>query len=250
MKNSVELIPILDNNYVFLIKNSLVNSAIIVDPGEAPTVAYRLSKQNLKLSHILITHHHGDHIDGVSELRSEFNAQVYAPEKNKNEILNVEHYLKDGDQIEIDDFEIEFLELPGHTVGIGGYWFRKEKWLFSGDVIFGLGCGRLFEGTAQQMFESLQKIKSLPDETLIFCTHEYTATNLRFCKSLVNHPDLKNLIRLAELTAYEIQLDSVREKNKPSVPLSLISEKICNPFLLAENFQQIALLRQLRNSFR
>lgn len=237
----VELIPIFKDNYVFLIIDTDHNEAIIVDPGESETVTQALKQKNLNPAAILATHHHSDHIGGIDILKNNFQIPVYAPAKNQNQI-KADYYINDTDTIKIASFDFKVIALPGHTLGHCAYWFEKEKWLFSGDVLFGLGCGRLFEGTYEEAFVSLQKIKSLPDDTLIFCTHEYTETNLRFCKSLPinDNPSLKE---------YEIDLLKKRKSGLASVPLILVKEKQVNPFLISKNVNDFKMLRETRNSF-
>lgn len=237
----VELIPIFNDNYIFLITDTEKNSAILVDPGESSAAIKILKSRNLKLSAILVTHHHADHIGGVAELKKYFQASVWAPLKNKNQI-QADHYVSENQEININALKFHIMYLPGHTLGHIAYWCAEQRWLFSGDVLFGLGCGRLFEGNHEQSFESLQKIKSLPDGTQIFCTHEYTENNLRFCKTLEN-------FETVEFKNYERELKNKRNSGAPSVPLSLTIEKKVNPFLLAASVEDFRTLRQLRDTF-
>ncbi|MFZ3231436.1 MAG: hydroxyacylglutathione hydrolase [Pseudobdellovibrio sp.] len=239
----VELIPIFENNYVFLIINTK-NEAIIVDPGEASLVIDIINIRGLLPVGILITHHHLDHIGGLELLKRMYPVPIYAPLLNKSQIILADHFVSEADsELTIGSFKIKVIDLPGHTLGHIAYWFYENKWLFSGDVLFGLGCGRLFEGSFQQMFESLQKIKTLPMETLIYCTHEYTASNLNFCKISLKITNDKKLNR------YETELLKLRNLSIPSVPLSLGIECTVNPFLTATSVDQFAQIRKLRNNF-
>ncbi len=246
---TVELIPILSDNYVFLITDSETSEAMVIDPGESEKTMDVLKTRKLKLKGILITHHHGDHIDGIKNLKKEFNAKVYAPVKNKLQIPVVDYWLHEDSQIDQGAFQIKVIELPGHTLGHLGYFFKKEMWLFSGDVVFGLGCGRLFEGSFEQMFQTLQKIKTLPEETQIFCAHEYTETNYRFCESLKSAVQTSLFVDPNSLQKYSQDLINKRSRGLPSVPLQLSTEMQTNPFLLAATVQQFTTVRKLRNVF-
>lgn len=238
---TVELIPVFNDNYVFLISDPETSEALVVDPGEASAVTEMLNARKLKLIGILTTHHHADHIGGVAELSRNFSAPVWAPLQNKNQI-KAHHYLSDNDVFRLADCRIQVLSLPGHTLGHIAYWFSEKNWLFSGDVLFGLGCGRLFEGDFAQGFESLQKIRQLPDETEIFCAHEYTEKNLQFCKTIAYEAS-------SRLAIYETSLLKRRSARLPSVPLLLKTEKQFNPFLLASTKEQFSILREKRNHF-
>lgn len=238
---SVELIPVFDDNYVFLISDPETSEALVVDPGEAVAVTAILKARELKLLGILTTHHHADHIGGASELSQTFAAPIWAPARNKSQIT-ADHYVSDNDTIALAGLRIQVLGLPGHTLGHIAYWISEKNWLFSGDVLFGLGCGRLFEGDFTQGFESLQKIRLLPDATEVFCAHEYTEKNLQFCKSIEYEAS-------PQLATYETSLLKQRAAGLPSVPLSLKAEKQFNPFLLASTKEEFSILRQKRNIF-
>ncbi len=249
MKNSmkrVELIPIFEDNYVFVIIDESNHSAVVVDPGEAAAVIEFLERSQLSLKAILLTHHHSDHIGGLTELLEFQAAPVYAPLKNKNSIRNA-NYVQQGDVLDLESFHFQVISLPGHTRGHVAYWSPDRKWLFSGDVLFGLGCGRLFEGTYEEAFESLNKIKALPPETLVYCAHEYTEENLNFCKLLTRLDNSPITGDDEDLVLYENELLGKRELNLPSVPLKLGIEMKVNPFLLAKDVEQFRYLRDLRN---
>lgn len=246
-KTRVELISIFEDNYVFVIGDSESREAIVVDPGESSATESFLLKNGLTLKGIFLTHHHSDHIGGALQLKKEHAVPVYAPLKNKSQIPFADVYVNDGDIVEIDNLRFEVLALPGHTLGHVGFFNLAKRWLFSGDVLFGLGCGRLFEGTPAQAFESLQRIKALPPQTLVYCAHEYTETNLQFCKMLSMFDDAPISGGDEDLELYENELTSKRELNIPSVPLKLFIEMKVNPFLLAKNVAQFANLRDLRN---
>lgn len=239
--SQVELIPVFDDNYVFLITNG--QNALLVDPGDAQEALRIIFERKLILNAVLITHHHHDHIDGLGEIKLQFpDINIYAPLKNKAQIALASDYLVEGEQIEVAGLNFKIMEMGGHTLGHIAYYNEENNWIFSGDVLFGLGCGRLFEGTAEQAFNTLSRLKKLPPETLVYCTHEYTEANLKFCKSLqINSP---------ELLKYEAELIQKRKGNRPSVPLKLGSELSTNPFLICNNVQDFANMRNLRNTFK
>ncbi len=237
----VRIIPIFTDNYVFVIARADSKTCVVIDPGGADPVQDYLIEQGLTLEAILLTHHHPDHIGGALKLKEIWNVPVYAPKKNKVQIPFATDFVTEGQSIKLfsGDLNLQTLELAGHTLGHIGFFEPQKKWLFSGDVLFGLGCGRLFEGSFSQGYESLQRIKSLPDETLVYCTHEYTEANLRFCKGLTQNK--------SELDAYEEILKQKRAADLPSVPLNLGIEKRVNPFLFADNLERFTFLRDLKN---
>lgn len=237
---SAELIPVFEDNYVFLIHDG--RTALLVDPGEATAPLARIAELKLDLTAVLLTHHHADHIGGLAPIRQRFpEAAVFAPEKNRAQVPGATRYVAGGEHIETGGLCFAVLALPGHTLGHVAYFQPDQEWLFSGDVLFGLGCGRIFEGTFAQHFESLRSIKNLPPRTQVFCAHEYTETNLRFLRSLGPLS--------AEQELYAADLHAKRRADMPSVPLSLESELRCNPFLLSRNLPEFTQLRQERNQF-
>lgn len=243
----VKIVPIFEDNYVFVLHHKPDNTAMIVDPGEAETVIEFLDSEGIKPVGILLTHHHHDHIDGAKEIQEKYSIPVYAPFKNSKQIPFADHLLKEGDILDKGPFKFSIIELPGHTLGHIAFWNEEYKWLFSGDVLFGLGCGRLLEGTYEQAFDSLQKIKTYPEDSLIYCTHEYTETNLRFCKALSFTDEAPITGDSEELELYENQLVNRRSLDLPSVPLKLSIEINVNPFLLAKDVAQFTYLREMRN---
>jgi hydroxyacylglutathione hydrolase len=212
-------IPAFDDNYIWLLH--LNGYAVVVDPGDATPVIEVLQKLNLRLSAILITHHHNDHIDGVSNLLRHQAAPVYAPKYEKFDFEHIE--LVKGDKIELPDIAQSFriMWLPGHTLGHIAY--VNDEYLFCGDTLFGAGCGRLFEGTPAQMLASLGSLKKLNPITKIFCTHEYTAKNIAFALTL--EPDNADLQRRAST------VKQLRQLQLPSLPSNLALELATNPFL-------------------
>lgn len=212
-------IPAFDDNYIWLLHNA--RHAVVVDPGDAPPVTETLEKLQLELAAILITHHHSDHIGGVTTLLAYQAVSVYAP---KYETFNFKHTpLGEGDEIMLPEIAQSFriMWLPGHTLGHIAY--VNNEYLFCGDVLFGAGCGRLFEGTPAQMLKSLQRLATLAADTKVFCTHEYTAKNIAFALTL--EPENIDLLERKQ------RVDKLRMQQLPSLPSTIELERKTNPFL-------------------
>lgn len=216
---TISVLPALADNYIYLLTDG--NRAAVVDPGVSDAVLDLLKLDNLKLSHILCTHYHDDHIGGVSQLKAETGAIVLAP--NDSRIPLIDKNLQEGDRFSEAPFHFEVLSVPGHTSIHLAYYFPHEKWVFTGDALFGGGCGRLFEGSPEQMWTSLSKLMILPDETQIYCGHEYTVNNLKFAHAI----EPTNL-RVAERLTRE---EKMRTQDKPTIPSTIGLEKQTNPFL-------------------
>jgi hydroxyacylglutathione hydrolase len=234
----IESLQVFSDNYIWLVVNDENKNVVAVDPGDAKTLANFLIKQNFKLTDILITHHHADHIGGVLDLLKHNSLNVYGPIDET--IPGVTNLLQDNQELHLKSIDIIFkiLLIPGHTLGHIAYYNSQHKILFCGDTLFSAGCGRIFEGTPQQMYESLQKINSLPDDTLIYCTHEYTLSNLKFALSV--EPDnihIKNKI--------DVVKDKLARK-LPSLPSKLSDERKFNPFLRCD---ELIIRKSLENIF-
>ena len=176
----VEIIPCLSDNFSYLIHDIESDKVSIVDPGEYKACDNVIKKYK-KLDFILNTHHHADHVDGNLELKKKYNSKVLGFELDKDRIPGIDILLKENQKHKIGKLEFEVFFVPGHTKGHIAFFFFKEKIIFTGDTLFSLGCGRVFEGTHEEMFSSLNKIKKLPPDTKIYCGHEYTKSNLNFC---------------------------------------------------------------------
>ncbi len=215
----VKSIPAFNDNYIWLIQNSDGRCAV-VDPGEASPVLAYLEQHQLTLDTILITHHHHDHIGGIAELvRQHPNLHIVGP--SQEPVPTLTHSVEEGQSLHLFDHTFQVFDLPGHTAGHIGYY--TEGLLFCGDVLFSAGCGRIFEGTPQQMFESVSKLAALPDETQVFCAHEYTASNVAF--ALAVEPDN------GDLHQYRDTVNRLRASNQPTLPTTLKQERLINPFL-------------------
>ncbi|CAH0189823.1 Hydroxyacylglutathione hydrolase GloB [Massilia sp. Bi118] len=222
---SVLTVPAFKDNYLWLIHDGI--QAAAVDPGDGQPILDALRANGLTLTAILLTHHHADHIGGVPQLLSEYNVPVFGPRNDK--IAAVTHPLGEGDRVKVPGLALEMsvLDVPGHTLGHIAYVRETpgEHWLFCGDTLFGAGCGRLFEGTPAQMAASLGKLAALPDDTLVYCAHEYTLSNLRFAEAV--EPGNRAL-------QMRLEADSkARGTNLPTIPSNIAIEKATNPFLRA-----------------
>lgn len=238
----IEPISCFETNYVWLIYDDAHKTAVVVDPGDAKPVLQVLKEKKLSLKTILITHFHSDHIGAISELKSNFQCKVFAPEKEANKIPNVDEFLQEGDLVALEDIgTAKILETPGHTLGSICYYISDLKVVFTGDTLFSLGCGRLFEGSPADMYHSLNKLAALPDETMVYCAHEYTADNGRFATSVFpNYQPLKNRLE---------QVKQLRQNHLPTLPVSLGEEKRTNPFLLAKNVTEFTDFRTAKDHF-
>lgn len=218
----IEIIPCLNDNYSYLIHDKISNTVAIVDPSEFVPCDTIISKNYQKLDFILNTHHHYDHVGGNEELKKKYNSKVLGFENDKNRIPQIDTVLKDNQESKIGTLNFTTIFIPGHTRGHVAFYFKKERVVFSGDTLFSLGCGRVFEGTYKQMFQSLNKLKNLPGETKVYCGHEYTFKNLEFC--LKFNPNNDFLKKKKD----DIKL-SLKNK-KPTIPSTIADEIKANIF--------------------
>lgn len=221
----VRLIPAKSDNYIYLLTEG--DATAVVDPGEAEPVLKVLEAEGRGLDLIINTHHHGDHIDGNAALVAKYGAKLIGPASETKRIPGMDETVAEGDEIEFAGHKAQVFETPGHTTGHVCFYFADAGVLLSGDTLFALGCGRLFEGSPAQMWDSLLKLRALPDETLGYCGHEYTQSNARFAVSI--DPDNA---ALAERAA---QIDAARAAGKPTIPFRLGDEKVTSPFLRADD---------------
>jgi len=215
----VEPIPAFNDNYLWLLARG--ETAAVVDPGDAEPVLQRLQQSALTLEAILVTHHHGDHVGGVAALARATGARVYGPRDEPIPARDVA--LSGGDRIEVLGVAFDVLDVAGHTRGHVAYYAPVQRWLFCGDTLFAAGCGRLFEGTAEQMSASLARLAALPADTQVYCAHEYTLSNLRF--ALAVEPD--------NVALHRRQHDcmALRQRGAPTLPSTIGEERATNPFL-------------------
>tara|TARA_Y100000992_G_scaffold212139_1_gene145935 strand:+ start:1175 stop:1894 length:720 start_codon:yes stop_codon:yes gene_type:complete len=237
----VEIISCLKDNYSYLVIDKGNNSACIVDPSESDPIIEIIEKKKVNLKFILNTHHHYDHIGGNEILKKKFGAKIIAFKDDKNRIPFVDILLEDNEIWKNLNFEFKVFHIPGHTSGHICFYFYKDNIVFSGDTLFSLGCGRIFEGTYEQMYYSLNKFKELPKETKVYCGHEYTLQNSVFCATYDKNND--------KLNKKILEVKSKRDRNLPTIPSTIGEELACNIFLRAKNLKDFSKLRDLKDNF-
>jgi len=219
----IEIISCLKDNYSYLIIDEKNKNACVVDPSEAQPIINYLDKNNIQLTFILNTHHHYDHVGGNSELKKKYNAKVVGYIYDTKRIPDIDIVVKDGEIWSKNNFKAKIIHIPGHTLGHICFHFFNEKNIFTGDTLFSLGCGKIFEGTYLQMHESLKFFKRLPLDTKIYCGHEYTYKNAEFCMKYDNdNIDLKKKFE---------KIKQLRSNNLPTLPTTLEEELKSNIFL-------------------
>jgi len=243
LKNNmrIEIIPCLRDNFSYLIIDESNKTACVVDPSEATPIINFLKNKNINLKYILNTHHHFDHIGGNKELKKRFGSIVLGFKEDSYRIPEIDILLEDNQIWKAENFTAKIIHIPGHTTGHICFHFFQNKLVFTGDTLFSLGCGKIFEGSYSDMFESLKKIKYLPEETKVYCGHEYTLNNSKFC--LKFDPDNLNLKK---------KVDDIKKKIKnglPSVPSTIKDELECNIFLRANDLKSFSKLRDLKDNF-
>ena len=237
----IHIIPCLQDNYSYIIHDQSNNYACVIDPSEAEPIINFVKKKNLKLKYILNTHHHYDHVGGNERLKKEFGSKIIGFKGDKHRIPLIDIELEDQEIWTSNNFEAKIFHIPGHTSGHICFHFYKNNFLFTGDTLFSLGCGRIFEGTYNEMFNSLKVIKNLPEDTLIYCGHEYTKKNAEFC--LKYDPNNNELIEKIA------QIKKSISKGNPTIPSTLREEITCNIFLKAKDVEMFSKLRDLKDNF-
>ena len=237
----VEIIKCLQDNYSYLLINEINQNACVIDPSESRPIIDFVEKKNINLKFILNTHHHHDHVGGNSELKKKYRAKVIGFKNDKDRIPEIDIFVENNKTWTNEDFEAKIIHIPGHTSGHICFYFSKDKIAFTGDTLFSLGCGRIFEGTYEQMFASLNKLKKLPIDTKVYCGHEYTLKNSIFCSQ--HEKNNKNF----EKKIFEIE-DKLKN-NLPTIPSTIGEELACNIFLRAKNIEDFSKLRDLKDNF-
>ncbi len=223
MALQVHMFPCLSDNYGFLVHDPEADVTAVIDTPDVAPINAALEEKGWRLTHILNTHHHFDHAGGNEALKARWGATVVGAANDAERIPGIDVRVADGDLFEFGSATAQVLEVPGHTSGHIAYYFADDGMAFVGDALFALGCGRLFEGTPEQMWASLKKLMALPDETVVYCAHEYTQSNAAF--ALTVEPGN------ADLVARCREIDRLREAGEPTVPTTIALEKATNPFL-------------------
>jgi hydroxyacylglutathione hydrolase len=226
MPAEIHLFTCLKDNYGLLLHDPANGATAAIDAPEAGAVEEALRVKNWRLTDILVTHHHADHTGGIPELKARHACRVTAPRREAARIPDIDVTVREGDFVTIGTLVGRVLETPGHTAGHISYWFKSEKLAFVGDTLFSVGCGRLLEGTADVMWESLLKLRNLPPETEVFCGHEYTAANVHFALTIEPHNPA--------LRARADEVVKLCSAGRPTIPSTIASEQLTNPFLRAD----------------
>lgn len=219
-------LPVLTDNYIYILYDKPTHQTVVIDPAEAEPVIQFLESRGWSLDAIWNTHHHGDHVGGNRILQERYGCAIYGSTQDHDRIPGITQIVKDLDEFSLGSWRVEVMETPGHTLGHCAYYIPAADILFCGDTLFALGCGRLFEGTPEQMWSSLLKIRSLPGTTRVCCAHEYTLSNARYAQSLPSYA-------LGFLN-YVAELQTLRNRGEPTVPTQLSAEIAYNPFLQAD----------------
>jgi len=237
----IHMFPCLWDNYGFLVHNPETQETACIDTPEVDKIVLALEEKGWSLTHIWNTHHHPDHAGGNLELKEIYGAKIAGARKDADRIPGIDIRLVEGDIFDFGGHKVQVFETDGHTIGHIIYYIPSAKAAFVGDTIFALGCGRLFEGTAEQMFDSMRKIEALPDDTALYCAHEYTLSNGKFALSIDdNNQALKD---------YMSDAQDKRDKNIPTVPTSVAAEKLANPFLRAKTPKELGTIRKAKDNF-
>jgi hydroxyacylglutathione hydrolase len=241
MPVTAEPVPILSDNYAWMLRDAASGAVAIVDPADAGPIIAAIERAGGRLDMILLTHHHADHVAGTDEVRARFRCEVVGAAADAHRLPRLDRALREGDTVRLGGADGRVIDTPGHTRGQINFYFSDGNVLISGDTLFSLGCGRLIEGTAEEMFASLHKLSTLPGETLVCCGHEYTESNARF--ALTVDPDNPALQARAE------EVRRQRAANQPTVPSRLSDELAANPFLRAPNAASFARIRARKDAF-
>jgi hydroxyacylglutathione hydrolase len=242
MAIEVVRIPVLSDNYVWLAHEPASGDTVVIDPAVAEPVLAAAAERGWRISQIWNTHWHGDHIGGNAAIKAATGCTVTGPAAEAARIPTLDRQVSEGDRVTIGHVQADVIEVPAHTAGHIAYHLPSEQVLFIGDTLFAMGCGRLFEGTAAQMFANMQRLAALPPETAVYCAHEYTQSNGRF--ALVAEPDN------AALADRMRAVDAARASGEATVPTTIALERATNPFMRARDVAELAERRAAKDLFR
>ena len=242
MKLEIIAVPAFADNYLWLVHDADSGETAVVDPGDPVPVLAEAEHRGWTITKILNTHWHPDHTGGNLAIKEATGAEIWGPAGENGRVPGLDHALKDGDEVSIGRHRASVWEVPGHTIGHIAYIFRDDEVAFVGDTLFAMGCGRLFEGSPKQMFNSLSRLASLPDGTELYCAHEYTLANARFAAQAFPSD--------AAIAERLKSVEAARAANRPTVPTSVGAERATNPFLLARDVEHFAELREAKDNFR
>jgi len=235
-------VPAFADNYLWLVHESASGETAVVDPGDPAPVMAEAARRGWRITKILNTHWHPDHTGGNLAIKEATGAEIWGPAGENGRVPGLDHPLTEGDRISIGAHEAEVWEVPGHTIGHIALVFREDEAAFVGDTLFAMGCGRLFEGSPEQMHRSLGRLAELPDETRLYCAHEYTLANARFAvHAFPQNKEIAERLR---------HVEQERSEARPTVPTTVALERATNPFLLARDVDHFAELRREKDSFR
>jgi hydroxyacylglutathione hydrolase len=235
MPAQIRLFLCRSDNYGVLLHDPQSGATAAIDAPEAAPIEAALKSAGWRLTDILVTHHHADHTDGIPALKEHHRCRVVAPQAEAARIPLVDETVRENDKVRVGSLEARVIETPGHTLGQVNFFFPADKLLFAGDTLFSIGCGRIIEGNAEAMWQSLLKLRALPDDTAVYCGHEYTKANVRFARTVEPNN--------AALAAREKEVDKLIAAGKPTVPSMLGDEKRANPFLRADLREVAAAVR-------
>ena len=234
-------IPVLNDNYVWLVHEPASEETMVVDPAVADPVLAEAGKRGWKITQIWNTHWHPDHTGGNEEIKAATGCRITGPQAESERIPTLDVLVKEGDTVKLGDIVADVIDVPAHTAGHIAYHLSTENAAFVGDTLFAMGCGRLFEGTPEQMYDNMRKLEKLPDETMVYCAHEYTEANGRF--ALTAEPENDALADRMR------KVETLRAKNEATVPTTIALEKATNPFMRAGSAEELAERRAAKDAF-
>lgn len=235
-------IPALSDNYIWLVHEPGSGETLVIDPAEAAPVLAEADRRGWRITQIWNTHWHPDHVGGNADIKAATGCRITGPRAEADRIATLDATVGEGDSISLGSVQARVMEMPAHTSGHIAYHLATEQAVFVGDTLFAMGCGRLFEGSAAQMFDNMRRLATLPEETRVYCAHEYTQSNGRY--ALVAEPDNAALVeRMAEV-------DAMRARGEPTIPTTIGAERATNPFMRARSVEELAERRTAKDHFR